>query len=122
MREVRMRILIVDDESELIKLYRDILTKFGYSVDFALNGEEAVKSYEKAYNKGERFDCVIMDYRMPTKDGLEAMREILKLDKIGKIIFASADDSIEKEALKLGAKAFLKKPFGIDTLIGALRA
>lgn len=117
-----MRILIVDDELELIKLYRGILTKFGHSVDSALNGKEAVKSYEKAYNTGERFDCVIMDYRMPIKDGLEAMREILKLDKIGKIIFASADNSIEKEALKFGAKAFLKKPFGIDVLVGALRA
>ena len=120
-RQSRIKILIVDDEWDLVILYKNILKKFKYFVESASNGEEAVKIHKKAYENRKRFDCIIMDYRMPIKDGFEAVKEILNLDKKTKIIFASADDSIEQEVLKLGVKAFLKKPFATDVLINALR-
>lgn len=53
---------------------------------------------------------------MPKKNGLEATKEILSISNHTKIIFASADRSVEKEALSIGAVKFKKKPFSIERL------
>ena len=57
-----------------------------------------------------------MDHRMPKKDGLTAAREILSANHKSKILFFSADYSIREEALALGAKDFLEKPFKLNIL------
>lgn len=117
-------ILLVDDEMELLKVYKRVLKRKGGCrvVDTAMNGEEAVL---KLKNAGEEFDLVIMDHRMPVMDGLEATREIVKLNGNIKIIFMSADDGVRREALKAGAIGFLKKPISVAELLrnidGALK-
>lgn len=62
-------------------------------------------------------DVILMDHRMPLKNGLEASSEILKLDPNVKIIFISADQTIKEETLTLGIADFLAKPFTIKDLI-----
>ncbi len=63
---------------------------------------------------------IIMDQRMPIKDGVSATQEILKMDPGATIFFGSADLHIEKEALAAGAKGFLLKPFRIEELLEAI--
>jgi two-component system chemotaxis response regulator CheY len=64
---------------------------------------------------------IIMDQRMPVRDGVSATQEILKMDPHATIFFGSADLHIEKEAIAAGAKGFLLKPFRIEELLVAIR-
>lgn len=106
---------IVEDDLALQRIYLEIFTAFGYEIiDTAINGLEAVEKFKTFIKKP---DFIIMDYRMPLKNGIEAMKEIISFNSKTKIIFASADSSIEKLALSLGANSFLEKPFDIDNLI-----
>jgi two-component system chemotaxis response regulator CheY len=84
----------------------------------AKNGEEAVNLYNSFSKKP---DIILMDHRMPIKNGIEATKQILKMNTKTKIIFTSADNSIKKEALSIGAKSFLDKPFGIAQLIDTIK-
>ncbi|MDH4123010.1 MAG: response regulator [Thermoplasmata archaeon] len=108
-------IMVVDDEVFIVDLYRDILKLKGYEViATAYDGDEAVQKYRVM---DRRPDIVILDHRMPNKDGIETMTEILALNSMAKILFVSADIMIEKDALKNGARGFLPKPFRMDELV-----
>jgi two-component system chemotaxis response regulator CheY len=108
------RIFVVDDEVYLQDLYSDLLTMVGHEiVDRAFNGEEAVIKYEAMASPP---DLVIMDHRMPIKNGMEATREILDLDPGARVLFISADLSQEGGARRIGAVGFLEKPFPMDRL------
>lgn len=80
----------------------------------ARNGEEAVLKYKQFVKKPS---IVLMDHRMPVKNGIDVLKEILRFDNSAMIIFASADTSVREEALSLGACSFKQKPFDIDYLI-----
>lgn len=108
-------IMVVDDEVFIVDLYRDILKLKGYEViATAYDGDEAVKKFQ---TMGKRPDIIILDHRMPNKNGLETMADILAIDEGSKILFVSADIMVEKEALKNGARGFLSKPFRMDELV-----
>ena len=108
-------VLIVEDDLSLQKLYELMLKSFGFNiVAKANNGKDAIDQF-KSLNK--KPDVVLMDHRMPVKNGIDTTVEILKLNSKAKIIFASADKTVEKKALSIGAKAFIKKPFSIQKLI-----
>lgn len=102
---------IVDDEKDLIVVYQKALAKKGIPVCFVANdGLEAVKKFTGCDNKPS---VVIMDYRLPVMNGIEATREMLKLEPETKIIFISGDISAQEDAIKAGAYHFLKKPTSI---------
>jgi len=107
-------IFLIDDDSSIVKLFEQFLTLIGHEiVAKAYNGEEAVK----LFNEFQKIpDLILMDHRMPKKDGLTAAKEILKSNSDCKIIFFSADYSIKDKALALGAKYFLEKPFKLEKL------
>jgi len=84
----------------------------------AKNGEEAVSLYITFPKKP---DIILMDHRMPIKNGIEATKQILNINKKSRIIFTSADNSIKQEALSIGAKYFLDKPFSITELIDKIK-
>lgn len=108
-------VLIVDDELFIVELYRDILQLRGYKVvGTAFDGEEAVRKYRSI---PEKPDVIIMDHRMPIMNGVEATKEIVKMNPKQKVIFVSADVLVEKEARDAGAVDFLPKPFRMDDLI-----
>ncbi len=86
-------------------------------IGVASDGEEAVRKYREMKEKPV---IIIMDQRMPVKDGVSATQEILKMDPGATIFFGSADLHIEKEAIAAGAKGFLLKPFRIEELLEAI--
>ncbi len=107
-------VLIVDDDTDILFLYQKMLECIGVEVvGTALDGEEAVQIFKSFQRKP---DIILMDHRMPKKNGLEATKEILSINNRVKIIFASADSSIEKEALSVGAISFKEKPFSIEKI------
>ncbi len=108
-------VLIVDDELFIVELYRDILQLRGYKiVGTAFDGEEAVRKYSAT---PEKPDVIIMDHRMPVMNGVQATREIVRMNPKQKVIFVSADVMVEREAREAGAVDFLPKPFRMDDLI-----
>lgn len=110
-----MKIFIVEDETDLIEFYSEVIRMCGHEVmDTARNGAEAV---EKFAAFAERPDLIIMDHRMPVMSGLDATREILSMAPGIKVIFASADSRIEDEARSLGIVSFKKKPFSLERLM-----
>jgi len=112
-------VFLVDDEKFIVDLYRDILEANGHTVvAVASDGEEAVQKYK---DMKEKPVIIIMDQRMPVKDGMSATQEILRMDPSATIFFGSADLHIEKEAIAAGAKGFLLKPFRIEELLAAIK-
>ena len=111
-----VNILIVEDDHSLRLLYEKALSIKGYNViGSAKDGEEAVKLYKDFKDKPE---IILMDHRMPVKNGIEASEEILanSSEIKPKIIFASADKTIKETALSIGAFSFKDKPFSLERL------
>jgi two-component system chemotaxis response regulator CheY len=114
-----VRIFIVDDDQSLQRLYSLLLKEAGYEIiATAINGKDALEKYSEM---NEKPDVILMDHRMPIKNGLDAMEEILKINKSVKIIFASADVTVKEKAISLGASAFLDKPFKMHELLEKIR-
>lgn len=112
-------IFVVDDEKFIQDIYKLALEFNGYQVvDTAYDGEEAV---EKFRSMTPEPDIIIMDQRMPRKDGITATREILAMSSHVKIIFSSADATVREDAFKAGAKGFLHKPFRMGTLMKEIK-
>lgn len=112
-------VLIVDDEPFIHQLYRDILEFNGFSViGEAYDGDEAIDIFTKMEKKP---DVIIMDHRMPNKDGVDTTIQIMEMEPDTKIVFASADSSVRGRALEAGAKEFLCKPFQIKELVESLK-
>ena len=109
-----LSIMIVDDEEMLHDLYGKLLELKGYQVvASAFNGVEAVDMFR---DMEERPDLVLMDHRMPVKNGLEAMREILEIDLDAQVVFLTADAAVAEHAIAAGAADVLLKPFRMDVL------
>lgn len=114
-----IKIFIVDDDESLQRLYGLILKEAGFEIiETAINGKEAIEKYNKLEIKP---DIILMDHRMPIKNGLDSMVEILKTHNNAKIIFASADNSVKEKAKSLGACAFLDKPFKMQELLNTIQ-
>ncbi|MCD1294838.1 response regulator [Methanocella sp. CWC-04] len=108
-------IAIVDDEPDLQRLYKLALTSKGYNIVYIAN--DGVDAIEKNNNSNVKPDVIIMDHRMPTKNGVETTKDILTNNPGIKIIFVSADEAVEKEAKDAGAIRFLKKPISLRDLL-----
>ena len=114
------KIMVVDDSSLIRKMLRQLLEKNGYAVVAeAVNGEEAVALYDSA-----KPDLVTLDVTMPVMDGVEALKKIMEKDAAAKVIMLTAAGQKDRimEALKVGAKAFISKPFDEADLLKNLQA
>jgi len=112
-------ILIVDDATFMRMMIKDVLIKNGFTIaGEAENGAKAVEKY-KELNP----DLVIMDITMPEVDGIQAVREIKKIDPSAKIIMCSAmgQQAMVIEAIQAGAKDFIVKPFQAERIIEAVK-
>ncbi len=115
MNKTMATIFIVDDELILHKLYKDVFAIKGHQVVAdAYDGDEAIRVYAKLDPKP---DVIILDHRMPNKDGLEVMKEILKIDSNARIVFISADVNVKDDALHNGASSFGLKPVTIRHML-----
>ena len=106
-------ILVVDDEPGMREFLEIMLTKEGYGVSIASNGEEAIEKIGK-----ESFDLAIVDIQMPGINGIEVLRNIRDKNYNTTIIMITAFASHESaiEAMKLGAYDYITKPFKIDEI------
>lgn len=109
-----MRILVVDDEADMVKIIRLYLEKVGYSVSVASNGKEAL---EMVCN--EKYDLLISDWMMPQMDGLQLCKEIRSCLIPIKIIMLTVKSDVSDEiaGLKCGADDYIKKPFDPQLLL-----
>ncbi len=120
----RGHILFMDDEEFIRDLANSILTHLGYTVTFAKNGEEAIEEYTKAREQGEPFDAVILDLTIPEgMGGKVCIKKLKEIDPGVKAIVSSgySDDPIMTTPEKYGFKAFIAKPYNIQTLSSVLR-
>jgi len=117
------KVFIVDDDISTIAIYTAILNSSGLNIiDSAKNGKEAVNKFKTFFkNYNEIPDVILMDHRMPIKNGLEATKEIIQIEARAKIIFVSADSQIREEAIMAGAVSFLEKPFKIQDIITTIK-
>lgn len=107
-------IAIVEDEKDLVRVYTRLFQKRGVPVCFvAYDGNEAILKFIACTPKPH---IVIMDYRLPTMNGIDVTKRILEIDLDTKVIFLSADISVKEEALRAGAYTFLSKPVSIYTI------
>ena len=113
-REVKGKVLIVDDAPDTLEIIQRLLRYDGYDVIIASTGEAGVKMVEE-----EKPDVVLMDINLPGMDGTEALKRIRIINPIQCVImltaFATVDNAIQ--ALKEGASDFVKKPFENEHLI-----
>ncbi|MFX0030065.1 MAG: response regulator [Candidatus Hermodarchaeota archaeon] len=113
-----VKIFIAEDDKDLQRLYELLLSMSGFQVlGFASNGNEAIEMFK---NFKEKPDIVILDYRMPIKNGIDVLKAILEIDGNSRIIFASADRTIKEKVYLYGAVGFLDKPFTHKKLVTTL--
>jgi two-component system nitrogen regulation response regulator NtrX len=107
-------ILIVDDETTILKSLSGILSDEGYEALTASNGYEALKIIEE-----ESPDLVLLDIWMPGMDGIETLREIKRTNPFLKVIIISGHGTIETavKAIKLGGFDFIEKPLSIEKVV-----
>ncbi len=108
------RLLAVDDEEDVVKNIRLTMEGTGVSVDCALNGQAAVNLAVRAAQEGRPYDIVLIDWKMPGMDGVEAARRIRRDCPKGTplLVLTSYDwTEIEDAAREAGVDAFLAKPF-----------
>ena len=110
--KMKRKILIADDEPNMIWALKKALVKEDYEIISAENGLEAVE------NLKEEPDLVILDFKMPKMDGLEALKKIKEINNKVPVIMITAHGSADNavEAMKLGALDYISKPFDIDEL------
>lgn len=107
------RILIVDDEEDILLLYKNIF-KSNYNISLINNGSDAVKKANE-----EHFDLAIVDILMPGMNGIEVLRKLKELDSSIEVIMVTASREIRPavDSLKCGAFDYLVKPFDVDNLV-----
>ena len=113
------KILVVDDDTNICELLRLYLTKEGYQVTVANDGEEGLEKFNAV-----KPDMVLLDVMMPRMDGFEMVRRIRQTDKQTPVLFLTARSAINDvvEGFELGANDYLKKPFGMQELIIRIKA
>ena len=114
-----MKILVVDDAPYVLKVFQDFLGAFGHEVYEAIDGEEALIKYREIDP-----DVVLMDILMPKLDGVNATKEILKINPLAKIIVITAvgKPGLENDCIMAGAKSFISKPFKIKELMNIINS
>lgn len=111
------RILVVDDEPQILRFLKPSLTAAGYEVVVATTGKEALKAAAT-----QSPDIILLDLGLPDMDGKDVIRELRGWSKTPILVLSARDRESEKiAALDLGADDYVNKPFGIGELTARLR-
>lgn len=114
-----IKVLVVDDESRMRKLVKDFLSKKGYIVLEAGDGEEAVDIFMNNKDIG----LIILDVMMPKMDGWETCREIRQYSKVPIIMLtARGEENDELRGFELGVDEYISKPFSPKILVARVQA
>lgn len=126
-----MNILIVDDDSITRSTLKEVLTPYG-TCDLCVNGKEAVQAFHYAFETSSPYDLIILDVIMPEMNGIEALEEIRRVERVNnvgstdraKIIMYTTEDDLETVTTawhKLGADCYLNKPIDREVLLDNMR-
>jgi two-component system KDP operon response regulator KdpE len=114
----KSRVLVVDDEPQITRVLKTVLTSQGYQVRVAAEGESALSNVSEW-----RPELVITDLYMPRMEGVELCRRIRALSAVPIIVLSvKGEERTKVEALDSGADDYVTKPFGIDELLARVRA
>ena len=113
-----MRILIVEDEPDLLRSIAQALREEGYAVDTAADGEDG---FYKAENYD--YDAIVLDVMLPKLDGWEILKRLRKIKKTPVLMLTARDQSRDRiKGLDTGADDYVVKPFDLPELFARLRA
>ena len=112
------RILVVDDDEELVDFLEDYLEKDGYDVEGTYNGKEALQLFRK-----REFDLVVLDLMLPEMDGYKVCKRMRRESETPIIMLTARTSDDEKiKGLNLGADDYITKPFSPGELLARIRA
>jgi len=113
-----MRILIVEDEPDLLRSIAQALREEGYAVDTAADGEDGIYKAE-SYD----YDAIVLDVMLPKMDGWEILKRLRKTKKTPVLMLTARDQARDRvKGLDTGADDYVVKPFDLSELFARLRA
>ncbi len=114
-----MRVLVVEDEKQVLNFVKKGFKEHGFSVDTATDGREGF-----FLATGESYDCIVLDIMLPKLDGYEMIQQLRKKEIKTPVIFLTAKDTVEDKVkgLELGGDDYLVKPFSFSELLARVRA
>ncbi len=117
-RQPKARVLVIDDEPEMLRILKSVLANAGYSVGVASSGEEGIEDFGLL-----PYDIVLLDLKLPGISGLEVCAWIRERSDVPIIVLSVMGEEYDKvRALDMGADDYLVKPFGVAELLARLRA
>ncbi|MBF0390036.1 MAG: response regulator [Desulfamplus sp.] len=120
-----LKVLIVDDNRAALEIYEEQVKSFGFRATTVESGVEAIAELKKAHSKGDIYDLILMDYRMPEIDGIETSKQIKNDPDLANLpliimITAFGRDQVIKQAEQVGIKAFLMKPVSSSLMLNTI--
>jgi len=114
---VKIKIILVDDEPEILTLVRDYLSREGFNVLTALNGTEGMQLIER-----EKPDLVLLDWMLPGMSGLEMCKRLRETSTIPIIMLTAKSEEIDRVlGLEFGADDYIVKPFSLRELAARIK-
>ena len=117
------RMIIADDDEEVCRNIVKTMSRTGVVTDYSTDGETAIRMMREAREAGRPYDLILLDWKMPSLDGLETARLIRKNypEKIPILLLTAYDwGEIEQEAMEIGVDHFMPKPFFMSTFKDAI--
>ena len=116
MKEEKKRILVVDDDMNILRVFKSILEKEGYEVETAETGEDAIKKIKKG-----KFSVWLVDVKLPDMDGTDLLLKMTDSETIKIIVTGFSTEEAGRKAADYGADDFLVKPVRPEELIATVR-
>jgi len=112
--EQKRKVLIVDDDKDIVTIVSTILSGRGWDIKAAYNGREALEAVTSS-----KPDIILLDIMMPEMNGIEVLKRIKKIDINARIIMITAFGDVESylDSMELGAYEYINKPFETDELL-----
>ncbi len=113
----RKKILIVDDDRDIVKIITTMLEGREWDITVAYNGMEALENVTANHP-----EIILLDIMMPEMNGIEVLKKIRKIDPEARIIMITAFGDVESylDSMELGAYEYINKPFETDELLGMI--
>jgi CheY-like chemotaxis protein len=121
-----LKILVAEDEPEILQIYKVVLESEGHEVVLTKDGEECMRAYKDMLDKSTElgnpaFDLLILDHRMPKKTGLQVANEVLAISPSQEILMMTAYAGLLDLSDNLHKMNVMQKPFDLDDFISLIK-